>query len=132
MNWEYKILTERNLVSVRGAGKFSPVLFEEMIKDIQSNEQWRPNMDRLIDFNTVDFTETTPADIKAAAEIHKRYDSRIGQGRIAVVFGKEADLGLGRMYETFLGSDVAATVKSFRTADEARQWLAQEMPLRQK
>jgi hypothetical protein len=126
MKWEYIILTARNLISVRASGKFSAASFEEMIRDIQSNEQWQPSMDRLIDFSLLDLTETTYDDIKITAEIHKKYDSRIGRCRIAVVFGRESDLGLGRMYETLLGSDVLSTVKSFLTADEARHWLAEE------
>ncbi len=125
MNWEYVVLTNRNLISVRTTGKFSAASFEMMIKDIQTNEQWRPGMDRLIDFSSPDLTETTFNDIQMAAEIHKKYNSQIGKGRIAVVFGKQADIGLGRLYETLLGSDVLAIVKSFRTADEAHQWLAE-------
>ncbi len=126
MNWDYVIVNARNFISVRGSGNFSTASFEEMIRDIQSDEQWQPSMDCLIDFSILDLTETTSNDIKMAAEIHKKYDSRTGRCRIAVVFGREADFGLGRMYETFLGSDVLSTVKSFRTADEARQWLADE------
>lgn len=125
MNWEYVILGHRNLISVRASGPFSPASFEAMIKAIQSDEQWRPNMDRLVDFSAVDLTQTTAQDIVMTVEVHRRYDARIGHGRIAVVFGKEANLGLGRMYEASLGSGVLATVRSFRTADEARRWLAE-------
>ena len=124
MDWEYVIVKDRNLISVRASGAFSPASFEDMIKDIQSDEQWQPGMDRLLDFCRLDFSKTTADDIRMAAEIHKKYDARIGYGRIAVVFGREADLGLGRMYESLLGKNVLATVKSFMTADEARQWLA--------
>lgn len=123
---EYVIVNARNFISVRGSGSFSTASFEEMIRGIQSDEQWQPSMDCLIDFSILDLTKTTSSDIKMAVEIHKKYDFRIGRCRIAVVFGREADFGLGRMYETFLGSDVLSTVKSFRTADEARQWLAEE------
>lgn len=124
MDWEYVILTNRNLISIRAWATFSVAQFEEMIRDIQSHEQWQPTMDRLVDFTAVDLTETTANDIKMAAEIHKRYDPREGHGRIAVVFGKEESLGIGRMYENYLGADMRSTVKSFKTADEARQWLA--------
>ena len=127
MKWQYVILNDRNLISVRASGTFSAVSFENMIVDIQSDPRWVPGMDRLIDFSALDLSKTTPGEIRAAAEIHKRYDSRIGHGRVAVVFAGEADLGLGRMYESFLGPDVTATVKSFQTADDARQWLALEV-----
>ena len=126
MKWEYVIVNARNFISVRGSGNFSTASFEEMIRDIQSDEQWQPSMDCLIDFSILDLTKTSSNDIKMAAAIHKKYDSQIGRCRIAVVFGREADFGLGRMYETFLGSEVLSTVRSFRTADEARQWLAEE------
>ncbi len=125
MNWEYVILKDRNLISVRGSGKFSVASFEEMIRNIQSDVQWQPTLDRLIDFSMLDLTGTTSGDIRASAEIHRKYNTRIGCSRIAVVFGREADFGLGRLYESFLESDILSTVKSFRTADEARQWLAE-------
>jgi hypothetical protein len=125
MQWDFVILSDRNLINVRAWGKFSAASFEGMINDIQSHEQWRTNMDRLFDFSGMDLTETTPDDISACAKIHMKYNSRIGHGRIAVVFRKEAAFGLGRLYETCLGSDVLATVKSFHTADEARHWLAE-------
>ncbi len=124
MDWEYVILNHRNLVSVRATGKFSTALFEQMIKDIQSDNQWRPNMDCLVDFTSLDLTETTSNDIFMAADIHKRYDSIIGCGRVAMIFGREEDFGLGRLYENFLRPKVLATVRSFRTADDARHWLA--------
>jgi hypothetical protein len=127
MQWEYVILSHRNLISVRASGPFSPDSFEEMIKAIQSDEQWRPNMDRLVDLSSVDLSKTTAQDILATVEIHKRYDARIGFGRIAAVFGRETALGLGRMYEVTLGPHVRAKVRSFRTADEARHWLAEDV-----
>lgn len=127
MKWEYVILSHRNLISVRASGPFSPAMFEAMIKAIQSDEQWRPNMDRLVDFTAVDLRQTTAQDILATVEVHKQYDSKIGRGRIAVVFGREENLGLGRMYEVSLGTCVLATVRSFRSADEARNWLAEDI-----
>lgn len=127
MQWEYVILSHRNLISVRASGPFSPASFEEMIKAIQADEHWRPNMDRLVDFSAVDLRKTTAQDILMTVEVHKKYDSRIGHGRIAVVFGREENLGLGRMYEASLGGSVLATVRSFRSADDARQWLAEDV-----
>jgi hypothetical protein len=126
MKWEYLFLDHRNLISVRASGPFSPVAFEAMIKAIQADAQWRPNMDRLVDFSAVDLSQTTAQDIVTAVEIHQRFDTKIGHGRIAVVFGRETDLGLGRLYETSLGQCVLAKVRSFRTPDEARQWLAED------
>lgn len=127
MKWEYVIVSHRNLISVRASGPFSPVAFEAMITTIQADEHWRPNMDRLVDFSAVDLTKTTAQDIMTTVEVHQRYDARIGHGRIAVVFGRETDLGLGRLYEASLGQCVLAKVRSFRTADEARHWLAEDI-----
>jgi len=127
MNWEYLILGHRNLITVRASGPFSPASFEAMITAIQSDPEWRPHMDRLVDLSAVDFSQTTAQDILQTVEVHKRYDARIGRGRIAVVFGGEEDLGLGRTYEFSLGRSVQSTVKAFQTADEARDWMAEEV-----
>lgn len=124
MNWEYNILNDRNLLITRAMGKFSVASFKNMVVEFLSDKRWSPGMDCLVDHSVLDLSETQPADIRVAAEIHKRYDAQIGRGKIAVVFGGEAEFGLGRMYEGLLGSEVLATVRSFRTADEARQWLA--------
>jgi hypothetical protein len=124
MNWEYNIVDDRDLLIVRAAGKFSVASFENMILEIYSDKRWSPGMDCLIDFSALDVSETGFVDILTATNIHKRYDTQIGPGRVAVVLGGEIHFGLGRLYETLLGSNVLATVKSFRTTDDARQWLA--------
>jgi hypothetical protein len=126
MNWEYNFVNDRNLLTLRATGKFSVASFEKMIIDILSDKRWLPGMDCLIDHSTLDLSETSSDHIKAAADIHKRYNAQVGQGRIAVVLGSEVDFGLGRMYEMFVESAVLATVRSFRTADEAREWLAED------
>ena len=126
MNWEYNIVSGRNLLIVRAMGKFAVASFEKMIVDIISDKRWSPGMDCLIDHSALDLSGTFNSEIKEAAEIHKRYDSRIGHGRIAVVLGGEEDFDKSRMYVTLLGSDVHATVNSCRTTDEARQWLAED------
>ena len=84
-------------------------------------------MDRIVDFSSVDLTKATAQDILQTVDIHKKYDSRMGSGRIAVVIGKEENIGLGRMYEMSLGPNVQAAVRTFRTADEARDWMAEEV-----
>jgi hypothetical protein len=126
MDWEYNIVSGRNLLIVRATGKFSVASFEKMIVDIISDKRWSLGMDCLVDHSALDLSDTFYSDIKETAEIHKRYDSRIGRGKIAVVLGGEEDFGKSRMYVTLLGSDVHATVESFRTTDEARQWLAED------
>jgi len=124
MNWEHNILTVRNLLIVRATGKFSVASFENMILEIHSDKQWSPGMDCLIDYSALDVSETRYDDILNATSIHKKYDTQIGVGRVAVVLGGAVHFGLGLLYEKLLGSKVLATVKSFRTADDARQWLA--------
>jgi hypothetical protein len=125
MNWEHHIACGRNLLIVRAMGTFSVESFEKMIIDIISDKCWSPGMDCLIDHSALDLSSTLYGDIKEAAQIHKKYDSRIGRGRIAVVLGGEEDFEKSRLYVTLLGSDVLATVNPFRIADEARQWLAE-------
>jgi hypothetical protein len=124
MDWEYKIMNERNLLVVRASGKFTVAAFEKMIMGVLSDNQWSPGMDCLMDHSALDLSETHSDEIQAAAEIHKRYDTWIGHGRVAMVLGSEKDFDKGRQYETLVETAVCATVKSFRTPDEARQWLA--------
>ena len=126
MEWEYNFVTGRNLLIVRASGKFSVASFEKMIIEIASDKRWSPGMDCLLDHSALDLSDTFNSDIKEATELHKRYDSRIGHGRIAVVFGGEENFDKSLMYVTLLGSDVHATVNAFRTTDEARQWLAED------
>jgi hypothetical protein len=126
MNWEYNFVIGRNLLIVRAMGKFSVASFEKMIIDIISEERWSPGMNCLVDHSALDLSGTLYIELKEAAEIHKKYDSRIGGGRIAVVLGEEKDFDKSKMFVTLLGSDVHAIVKPFRTTDKARQWLAEE------
>jgi hypothetical protein len=126
MNWEYNFVIGRNLLIVRATGKFSVASFEKMIIDSISDERWSPGMNCLVDHSALDLSGTYYSELKEAAEIHKKYDSRIGGGRIAVVMGGEENFDKSSMYVTLLESDVHATVKPFRTTDEARHWLAED------
>lgn len=123
MNWEYNFVSDRNLLTIRGTGNFSVDALEKMILEILSNERWSLGMDCLADYSKLDLSEAGYDSMTETARVHKKYDARIGQSRIAVILGSVADFGLGRMLEMLLGSDVLATVRAFRTGDEARRWL---------
>ncbi len=116
------------MVITRATGIFSVGAFEEMLREILADSGWKPGMDCLVDHSMLDLSDTTTDDIRSAADIHKRYDTWIGNGKIAVVLGREADYELGLLYANFLGSDVLATVRAFGTPNEGRQWLAGAIP----
>jgi predicted heme/steroid binding protein len=126
MDWEYNIARGRNLLIARGTGKFSATSFERMLFDILFSESWMPGMNALVDHSALDLSYTFNDEIKKATEIYKKYDSRIGRGRIALVLGREEDFDKSCLFVTLLGPDVLATVKSFQTTEEARQWLADD------
>jgi hypothetical protein len=126
MNWEYNFVIGRNLLIVRAMGKFSVASFEEMIIDIISDERWSPGMNCLVDHSAMNLSGTYYIELKEAAEIHKKYDTRIGRGRIAVVLGGDEDFDKSSIFVMLLGFDVHGTVKPFRTTDEARHWLAED------
>lgn len=75
--------------------------------------------------SALDLSDTFYGVIKDAAEMHKKYDSRIGPGRIAIALRGENYFEKSRMFITLLRSNVRATVNSFPTTDEARKGLAE-------
>lgn len=79
-----------------------------------------------------DFTEAIVSSISTetlrayAAEARQRGEGRRG-GKTALVFAREADFGIGRLYEALAEMEkVPVTVKSFRSLKKAREWLGLE------
>lgn len=69
---------------------------------------------------------------EATFKQYKRYDNTkilhpLNPRYNDIVQGSESDFGISRMLDSMLEQDIQAIVRSFRSADEAREWLVNEV-----
>ena len=95
----------------------------------QTEEKTREIVFQIGDFRLVEKVELPTEDIKSVAE-RDRLTATINPNLItAVVAEKDILFGLSRMWEIFI-SDAPGDTAVFRSMDEAKSWVAEQIKLR--
>ena len=124
MEYEF-IFVDPSLVVCRSFGVAGVQGFVDSAEALTSDPRWRPGMDTVSDHTHLDMSRLTAADVEQIAGGEGEYSDAIGQGRAAIVIGRDspASYGLVRMFEAYIEPLVEAKVRVFWTLDEALVWL---------
>ena len=120
MNWN--VDDEGKFVVVRTSGQFSPEDHGRMVTDVVNRSFWSPGRDALFDHRALALEGRAFPLISEAADTHRKFDSRIGAGRAAIVMPNESMYGVGRMFEE-MTDGISARLRIFRDEQQAREWL---------
>lgn len=123
MNWTIEYIKNPNFVKIVTEGDFSVSDHLEMIKDITSQNFWKPGMDTFFDNRKLEFNETTVELMKKVSENHKRYEAQIGGGKAAILMKSLEDYLRGRQFELLTSPQASAKLNIFLNEDEALKWL---------
>ena len=125
---EHRIDTDNSIIVTTWSGEASDsdlidslTRYQQEIRDRADHHTY----DEILDFSQADGFSLTTDGIRRLAQLSVANEVAGVRTRLAIVVASTLAYGLGRMYESLLESEILSTVKSFRTADEARQWLTE-------
>jgi sulfate adenylyltransferase subunit 1 (EFTu-like GTPase family) len=123
MPLHYKIDSERGMLFVAAEGKTSQAERFEAMQTWMNDPEFRPGLQTLADFSK-------SADVPTLAELEeivgymRRYQSAIGQKKIAIVTTRPVSFGVARQFGA-LAPGGFLTVQVFKDRDAALAWLAE-------
>jgi sulfate adenylyltransferase subunit 1 (EFTu-like GTPase family) len=121
MPMHYKIDSERGMLFVAAEGKTSQAERFEAMQTWMNDPEFRPGLQTLADFSK-------SADVPTLAELEeivgymRRYQSAIGQKKIAIVSTRPVSFGVARQFGALAPGEL--TVQVFKDRDAALAWLA--------
>ena len=124
MSYSYRIFPEQNLVFVVADGR---VRGEEVIAEstrMFEDPAWRRGIDQLCDFRAVTGVAVTLDEMKRIMDLERRFDDRIGPGRLALVVGSELHETLCQLYAAMARlRRRPQQIRVFLSMDEALAWM---------
>ena len=76
------------------------------------------------DFTTADLSDFSRDDLRRLARLPKQYVENRPQGQSALIFSRNVEYGLGRMFVAFSELEkTPSNYRSFRNMADARSWL---------
>ena len=122
---ERRIDKARQLTFHLCEGKIS---VEDLVTEIRSSNDEEPTPDHLWDLSAADMSGIAIRELERLARLAERTTRGKVIRKTAVVSPKDAEYGLGRVYQAY--TDIAghrAAVGVFRTREEAEGWLDGEV-----
>ncbi len=119
----YKIDSERGMLFVAAEGATSQAERFEAMQTWMNDPEFRPGLQTLADFSK-------SADVPTLAELEeivgymRRYQSAIGQKKIAIVTTRPVSFGVARQFGALAPGEFL-TVQVFKDRDAALAWLAE-------
>lgn len=110
-------------VTTQGRGSVEGIV--AFLDDIVAHAQWRPGLNVLLDHRRLDIDAITVEDIDRISAHFQKIGPQLGDGRIALVMGRDIDFGIARAWELVTRKYVDMAIGVFRSIEEARTWLDQ-------
>ncbi len=115
---------DSSLVICRTSGRASVEGYEAMMKALNSQPEFRPGVDLIVDHTNVDVSALTAAEIEKVADLRSHFTGDVAARAAGVVGpGSPMRYGLGRMFKAFVDTDPGTKITVFETVDEAIAWL---------
>ena len=124
---EHEVRFERGIVIVRVWGKADPDGYAETTASIVSLLDWKTGTPILVDYEDLDLTVATIADVRAFAGASARFRKELGHCLCAVVNSKSLDFGMARMWQVFMNIASDVEVAVFYRVEDAMSWLEENM-----
>lgn len=117
-----KIDKDRRMAQVKAWGTVTGRELKDIFSEIVEHQDWDAGFSMLCDYNQILNFDITPNDIYYIIEWQESIDAIIGNGRCAVVAGRDFIFGMSRMWQT-LSSGRSQQVFVFRQMNDAVTWL---------
>lgn len=123
MKWEFEFIKVENYIRVTSEGIFTAQDQQRLVEELMLQSYWRKGMPVLFDNRNLDYSSGGVEAIKEASSYHKDNDTRIGNGKAALLMKSVTDFRLGRQYEMFTDEEISVNVHIFLDENQALRWL---------
>lgn len=122
MTWTIGWDDRLQAVRVQIAGIFNAPDYQAMIEEGLAQAFWTPGSNALLDYRACNLNRGFEV-MLSAASVNFTNDSRIGNGRAAVVVASRSHYGSARQFYGITDSAVAVRMQPFLSLDAAEAWL---------
>jgi hypothetical protein len=123
MPMRYTIDSERGMLFLSADGETSQAERFEAMQEWMRDPEFRPGLQTLADFSESENVPTL-AELEEIVGYMRRYQSAIGQKKIAIVTTRPVSFGVARQFGALVPGDFL-TVQVFKDRDAALAWLAE-------
>jgi hypothetical protein len=123
MDWSAEYIEDEHYVRIIIEGVFTAEGQLQMMEDITARKYWQPGMNVLCDFRNVEFDADSLTAIREASINRRKKETKIGNGKSALLMNSLADYARGRQYQLLVESKVSARLRVFTGEAEALDWL---------
>jgi hypothetical protein len=120
------------LVTLKVDGEVDGPMIKEALQHVVDDPDFRRGADMLWDFTNARSHDPTAGGVQDLAMFVVSLKEKRGAGyRVALVASRDLEYGIARMYQAY-AEQIPATLKVFRSLEEARLWLASSPPERER
>ena len=120
---EFNIQYHDGFFEIKISGVAEPEKYRDVFEALIADEKWKPGSLCLINQTELDSTYLTTDEMSDIAKLSPEYSARLGESKCALLFARDLEFGLGRMWQTFVEYEWEVSVKLFKSRDEAIAWL---------
>ncbi len=110
-------------ILIRTSGPATVPELNAMVTEMLADPRFRTGLKVLLDHREAGFTGFTTAHLRSRADQAAWQLQQGKPSRVALVFGRDLYLVVGRLLESFISARTSIAIKTFRTLDDARAWL---------
>ena len=110
-------------ILIRTSGPATVPELNTMVNEMLADPRFRTGLKVLLDHREAGFTGFTTAHLRSRADQAAWQLQQGKPSRVALVFGRDLYLVVGRLLESFISARTSIAIKTFRTLDDARAWL---------
>jgi hypothetical protein len=110
-------------ILIRTSGPATVPELNAMVSELLADPRFRPGLKVLLDHRAAGFTGFTTAHLRSRADQAAWQLQQGRPSRVALVFGRDLYLVVGRLLESFISARTSIPIRTFRTLDDGRAWL---------
>ena len=120
----HKISIDANkkLARIIARGKVNVFELRDIYSKLIMHSDWQAGFDILCDYRRIEDFDVTSQDIDEISEWQTSIDTKIGNGKCAVVASRDSVFGMSRMWE-MISAERSQHICVFRELDDAVSWL---------
>ncbi|MBN2426872.1 MAG: hypothetical protein JXK94_00890 [Deltaproteobacteria bacterium] len=120
---EFNVQYRDGFFEVEILGETEPEKYRDVFETLVAHGKWQPGTSCLVNQTELNSKHLTTDETRDIAEFSAEYSVKLGKSKCALLFSRDLEYGLGRMWQTFVENEWEVSVMVFKSRDEALAWL---------